>query len=54
MLKVEETKLVDVRLIKPSAFEDFRGEYIMTYNEEQYCKEAADIKFVESNICYVE
>lgn len=50
MLKVEETKLVDVKLVKPSVFEDFRGEYIMTYNEEQYRKEVADIKFVEDDI----
>lgn len=50
MFKVEETKLVGVKLIKPSAFEDFRGEYIMTYNEEQYRKEVVDIKFVEDDI----
>ncbi len=50
MLNIEETKLVNVKLIKPSVFEDFRGEYIMTYNEEQYCKDVADIKFVEDDI----
>ncbi|WP_022668269.1 dTDP-4-dehydrorhamnose 3,5-epimerase family protein [Desulfospira joergensenii] len=50
MLKVEQTKLTGVKLIKPSVFEDFRGEYIMTYSEEQYLKNVVDVKFVEDDI----
>ena len=49
-MEVLKTKLDRVLLIKPSVFEDFRGEYVMTYNEEQYRREAADIKFVEDDI----
>ena len=35
---VEKTNLDGVLLIKPKIFEDFRGNYVETYNEEEYAK----------------
>lgn len=50
MIKVCKTKLVNVLLIKLDVFEDHRGEYIETYNEELYRKNGIDIKFVQDDI----
>lgn len=50
MIEVNETKLKNVLLIKPSVFKDFRGEYIETYNEKQYKKQGINIKFVQDDI----
>jgi dTDP-4-dehydrorhamnose 3,5-epimerase len=35
-MQVQKTKLDGVLLIKLDAFEDFRGQYVETYNEELY------------------
>ena len=37
-MEVVKTKLKDVLLIKPDIFEDHRGFYVQTYNEELYKK----------------
>lgn len=50
MIKVSKTKLDGVLLIKPDVFEDFRGQYIETYNEELYRKKGIDVKFVQDDI----
>ena len=50
MIKVSKTKLAKVLLIKPDVFEDFRGQYIETYNEELYRKKGIDVKFVQDDI----
>ena len=42
MTKFYKTKLEGVLLIKPEPFEDFRGEYLETFNEKVYAKEIAD------------
>ena len=47
---VEKTKMKDVLLIKPSIFEDFRGTYVETYNEEEYQKNGITQKFVQDDI----
>lgn len=39
MAKFYKTKLEGVLLIKPEAFEDFRGEYLETFNDKVYYKE---------------
>ena len=49
-MKVQKAKLDGVLLIKPLIFEDHRGEYIETYNEELYRKHTADVKFVQDDI----
>ncbi len=49
-MEVSKTKLEGVLLIKPYAFEDHRGEYVETYNEELYRKKVVDIKFVQDDI----
>jgi len=49
-MEIIKTKLEGVLLIKPDVFYDFRGEYVMTYNEELYKKHGIDVKFVEEDI----
>jgi len=51
MLEVKKTKLDGVLSIKPpSIFEDFRGTYVETYNEEQYKGVGIDVDFIQDDI----
>jgi len=50
MIKVFNTKLKGVKLIKIRPFKDFRGEYVELYNEKLYKKVGIKIKFVEDDI----
>jgi len=50
MIEVSQTKLDNVLLIKLDVFEDHRGEYVETYNEELYKKNGIDVKFVQDDI----
>ena len=49
-MKIKKTTLDDVLLIKLDVFEDYRGEYVETYNDELYRKNGIDIKFVQDDI----
>lgn len=49
-MQISKTKLDGVLLLKPEVFEDFRGQYVETYNE-QFCREnGIDVKFVQDDI----
>ena len=55
MIHIEKTKLDGVLLVKPKVFEDFRGNYTMTYNQKEYLKAfkengIEEISFVEDDI----
>ena len=55
MIHLEDTKLDGVLLIKPQDFEDFRGSYLMTYNEKEYMEAIIqngvdELSFVEDDI----
>ena len=63
MVKISKTKLEGVLLIKPEPYEDFRGEYVETFNEKIYSeaiaknlkgtiyqKEASSLHFIEDDI----
>ena len=50
MITISQTNLKGVLLIKPDVFEDFRGEYMETYNEELYQKSGIGVKFVQDDI----
>ncbi len=50
MIEVSKTDLEGVLQIKPHVFEDFRGEYVETYNEAEYIENGIDIKFVQDDI----
>lgn len=50
MIEVSTTGLEGVLLIRPSVFEDHRGEYVETYNEDLYRKNGIDITFVQDDI----
>ena len=47
---VEKSKLDGVLQIKLEAFEDHRGTYIETYNEDLYKKNGINIKFIQDDI----
>jgi dTDP-4-dehydrorhamnose 3,5-epimerase len=49
-MKVFDTTLKGVKRIEIDAFEDFRGQYIETYNEEIYKKNGIDVKFIQDDI----
>jgi dTDP-4-dehydrorhamnose 3,5-epimerase len=50
MITVEKTQLPGVLLIKPSVFDDFRGEYVELYNEELYHRNGIKTKFIQDDI----
>ena len=50
-MEVTKGKLDGVLLIKPpTIFNDFRGTYVETYNEELYAKAGIDIRFIQDDI----
>jgi len=49
-MDVFKTSLPGVRLIKPEVFEDFRGQYVETYNEALYAEKGIDVKFIQDDI----
>lgn len=49
-MEVTKTELDGVLLIKPCVFEDFRGEYVETYNEKMYRKNGIECHFVQDDI----
>ena len=49
-MKVLKTQLDGVWLIELDTFEDFRGEYVETYNERLYKKNGINVKFVQDDI----
>jgi dTDP-4-dehydrorhamnose 3,5-epimerase len=50
MITISKTTLEGVLEITPSVFEDERGEFVETYNEELYRKHGIDITFVQDDI----
>ena len=50
MIGVSRTELEGVLSIKPYIFEDHRGQFVETYNEESYGKNGIDVKFVQDDI----
>lgn len=49
MIQINNTSLVGVKMIKPHVFEDFRGEYVETWNAENY-RQLGKIEFVQDDI----
>ena len=49
-MKVEETKLDGVLLVKLLGFEDHRGEYVELYNRQKYQAEGMGVDFVEDDM----
>jgi dTDP-4-dehydrorhamnose 3,5-epimerase len=50
MIHVERTQLQGVLKITPDFFEDHRGKYLETYNEELYRSNGIDINFIQDDI----
>ena len=52
-MKVENTDLDGVLLISPTTnFEDFRGQYIETYNKKEYAKNGILIDFIQDDFSF--
>lgn len=49
-MDVTSTELDGVLLIKPSIFEDFRGEYVETYNLDEYRDKGITCNFIQDDI----
>jgi dTDP-4-dehydrorhamnose 3,5-epimerase len=50
-LKVRNSNLENVLIIEPATiYEDFRGSYVETYNEDLYQEAGIDIKFVQDDV----
>ena len=49
-MEVHKTNLKDVLHIKLDVFEDFRGQYVETYNEKDYQENGIDIDFIQDDI----
>lgn len=49
-MKIEKTKLEGVLLVTPDVSEDFRGEYVETYNEKFYNENGIPVHFVQDDI----
>lgn len=49
-MQVTKTKLEGVLLVKPDVFEDFRGQYVETYNDRMYAEHGITAKFVQDDI----
>src|SRR3954468_14698271 len=49
-MHVDKTGLDGVLVIRPEVFEDFRGQYVETYNEAEYARAGIAVKFVQDDI----
>ena len=50
-MQVTESRLHGVKILKPaSAFEDFRGIYLQTYNQKEYREGGVRVKFVQDDV----
>ncbi|NTV93237.1 MAG: dTDP-4-keto-6-deoxy-D-glucose epimerase, partial [Chlorobiaceae bacterium] len=49
-MKIATTELDGVLIIIPSIFEDFRGEYVETYNDEEYKRKGITCNFIQDDI----
>jgi len=49
-MEVGKTKLDGVLLVRPQVFEDFRGQYVETYNDKLYAEHGITAKFVQDDI----
>src|SRR3990167_11436113 len=50
MIHLNKTKLTDVWLVKPEINSDFRGKYLMYYNQKVLKEILPDVDFVEGDI----
>ncbi|QJB55735.1 dTDP-4-dehydrorhamnose 3,5-epimerase family protein [Pseudodesulfovibrio sp. zrk46] len=49
-IQIKETQLEGVLEITPFVFEDFRGNYVETYNEKMYRDAGIDVTFIQDDI----
>lgn len=50
MIKVKKTKLKGVLQIIPDIFQDFRGQFVETYNKKIYQQKGIKVEFVQDDI----
>ncbi len=51
-MKIIKTKIPDLLILEPNVFEDDRGYFFETYNENNYQKEGILNKFIQDNEAY--
>lgn len=49
-MNIEETHLLNVKLIKPKVFGDQRGHFLEAYRQDLFKKHGIDLEFVQDNI----
>lgn len=49
-MEVRKSKLDGVMVLRPAVFEDFRGQYVETYNDQTYAEAGITVKFVQDDI----
>jgi dTDP-4-dehydrorhamnose 3,5-epimerase len=50
MIDIQTTKLPGVLVVKPTIFEDHRGEYVELYNEDLFREKEITVKFIQDDI----
>lgn len=50
MITIEKMALEGVLRITPDVFEDFRGEFVETYNEKLYRDQGIDVQFIQDDL----
>ena len=48
-MKIVETKIADLYIIKPTVFEDHRGYFFESYNKQEFIRLGIDQNFVQDN-----
>ncbi|MEP2602262.1 MAG: dTDP-4-dehydrorhamnose 3,5-epimerase, partial [Paraglaciecola sp.] len=48
-MKIVDTNISDVKIIIPTVFGDERGFFMETFRDDWFCKNVADVKFVQDN-----
>lgn len=49
-MKISDTNLKGVYVISPDIYEDYRGSFVETYNEERYRKYGITVKFLQDDL----
>ena len=51
-MKITKTKLPEVLIIEPDAFDDARGWFLETFSQKRYEQAGIEISFVQDNVSY--
>ena len=46
-MEIIKTPIADLYAIKPKVFTDERGKFFESFNQKEFCKKVANVKFVK-------